>query len=161
MVLEDTIDIRKIIHRIKLNKVNLFSVMNTLYNNYLKFAQNKLTWKVEQDKFTPARDSLGDYADNKWLVDIARRNLKENIKKMTKQNVEVPLTVFNAMHDGGFTTCSAYNEKLWKNGQNAIVIGTGDFSVLHDKEYITPEIFLYGILEFKNLLKQCFIRCAQ
>lgn len=160
LVFQDDIDLRTILERIKNAGTGLYKQINSNYENYLISAKKAIKWKVKQDEFTPARDGLGDYSQNKWLSDIVRNNFDENFEATTREKVRSPLTVFNAMHDGGFTTCKEYKKKLWKYGENAIVFGTGDFSILHDKEYLTHETFIYGMLEYKNLLQKCYLSCA-
>lgn len=156
--LKHHIEIDSIIRRIRSNKSNLANTIHTLYQNYIKFAGRKVNWEIVQDKNVPPRDSVGEYEDNKWLVDIARSNLQKSILEATGKKVNVPLTVFNAMHDGGPTTYPEFKEKIWAKGENVIVLGTGDFSTLHNMESLSVKSFIYGMLAYKNLLQQLYLK---
>lgn len=152
LVFGEKVDLDQIIGRIVNGKKNLNKSVYELFQNYIRLLPEEIKWKVEMDELVPARDAIGNYEDNKWLADIARTNLSENIGEVTGKKADVPLTVFNAMHDGGPTTYDDYREKLWKRGENVIVLGTGDFGTLHGDEYLTNETFLYGILQYRGLL---------
>jgi hypothetical protein len=164
LVFHDNIDLNDILERMKHGKHNSRKIVSELYKNYLKFAHGKINWEVEKDKYVPFRDSIGKYSHNKWLCDAARQNLKENILAAVKgvkkgsedKEISVPLCVFNAMHDGGCTSYKQYRDKIWAKGENIIVLGVGDFSILHGEEYLTSENFIYAALQYKNLLQKCF-----
>lgn len=118
------------------------------------------SWTITRPNHIPDRETIRMSKNNRHIVEKVQETIAENMSHVFGKTIlsnEILTGVFNAMHDGGaITVKKEWYDAIFSQGNvNMIVLGSGNFNLLHNpQEPMSYNTLNLVLCQYHNLINK-------